>query len=127
MMRRILLSAACLIAVPAWAQDVAPAPSKSGADDSAFELGKIVVTGYRSVDAAIESDRVGQEAIYRFDRRTLDDTASLIPGVVASNSGGHATSGCCSCAGSTGSRCRCPSTASASTCPPTTGSIMGAS
>ena len=87
-MRRILLSAACLIAVPAWAQDVAPAPSKSGADDSAFELGKIVVTGYRSVDAAIESDRVGQEAIYHFDRRTLDDTASLIPGVVASNSGG---------------------------------------
>ena len=89
-MRRFLLCAASLIAAPVWAQDGTPVPSESGAaaDDGAFELGKIVVTGYRSVDAAVEGDRVGQEAIYRFDRRTLDDAANLIPGVVASNSGG---------------------------------------
>ncbi|KTE38050.1 MULTISPECIES: TonB-dependent receptor plug domain-containing protein [unclassified Sphingopyxis] len=86
-MRRFLLSAVSLIAAPVWAQD-APPPAASEAEDGAFELGKIVVTGYRSVDAAIEGDRVGQEAIYRFDRRTLDDAANLIPGVVAGNSGG---------------------------------------
>jgi len=86
-MRRFLLCAVSLIAVPVWAQD-APPPAASEAGDGTFELGKIVVTGYRSVDAAIESDRVGQEAIYRFDRRTLDEAANLIPGVVAGNSGG---------------------------------------
>ena len=67
---------------PALAQaDAAPV-------DGTFGLGQIIVTGKRAPDVAIGTDSVGQEAIYRFDRRTLDDAANLIPGVTAGNSGG---------------------------------------
>ena len=58
------------------------------ADDTAFGLGQIVVTGRPPEGVMIGSDTVGQEAIYDFNRLSLDDAASLIPGVTSGNSGG---------------------------------------
>ncbi|MGI4878985.1 MAG: TonB-dependent receptor plug domain-containing protein [Janthinobacterium lividum] len=60
----------------------------AAADDTAFGLGQIVVTGRRPEGVLIGGDTVGQEAIYDFNRLTLDDAASLIPGVTSENSGG---------------------------------------
>lgn len=81
---RHLLRAASLLALasPAMAQE-RPAPG-----DDAFALGQIIVTGRRDPGVRIGQDSVGQEALYTFDRRTLDDAANLIPGVTAGNSGG---------------------------------------
>lgn len=89
---RHLLCAASLIALatPALAQE-RPAPDTSderAAADGTFGLGQIVVTGRGEAGVAIGADTVGQEAIYAFDRRTLDDAANLVPGVTAGNSGG---------------------------------------
>ncbi|MBB5685629.1 TonB-dependent receptor plug domain-containing protein [Sphingobium boeckii] len=67
----------------AHAQGIAPA-----SDDQGFSLGQIIVTAPPSADTPITSEGVSSEAIYRFNRNTLDEAASLIPGVVAANSGG---------------------------------------
>ncbi len=70
---------------PALAQERGDA----GADgDNSFALGQIVVTGTGVKGPAIGAESVGQEAIYAFDRRTLDDAGNLILGVTAGNSGG---------------------------------------
>lgn len=55
---------------------------------STFTLGQIVVTGTPPEGIAISSETLSSEAIYVFNRDTLDDAAKLIPGVTASNSGG---------------------------------------
>jgi iron complex outermembrane receptor protein len=64
---------------PAFAQE---------APDTSFDLGQIIVQGDVASDAVVGSSSVGQEAIETFNRTTLDDAASLLPGVSASNSGG---------------------------------------
>lgn len=80
-MRAVLLVSTLLAAAsPAWAQDEA---------DTRFQLGQIIVTGRQPDNGpAIGDDRVGQAAIEKFNRNTLDDAANLIPGVTAGNSGG---------------------------------------
>lgn len=100
---RLLLATTALVALApmlstgaARAQEAVPAPDASTdvviADarvyDPVFELGQIIVTGRRERDVAIGSDTIGQEAIYTFGRRSLDEAASLIPGVTAASSGG---------------------------------------
>lgn len=78
------------LASPAFAQERS-AGGDAGAqaqNDGRFGLGEIIVTGRRPEGVAIGADTVGQEAMYTFDRRTLDDAANLIPGVTAGNSGG---------------------------------------
>lgn len=71
-------------ASPALAQtDSAPA-----ADDGTFALGQITVTAPKPQGIQIGSDTLTSEAIYAFNRTSLDDAANLIPGVVAGNSGG---------------------------------------
>ena len=89
-MRHLLAVAGVLaLATPAAAQDHdALTDGTAARDDGAFGLGQIIVTGRRAPGVAIAQDSVGQEAIYTFDRRTLDDAANLIPGVTAGNSGG---------------------------------------
>lgn len=57
-------------------------------DSSAFTLGQIIVTARPAQGTAISGATVNSEAIYAFNRNSLDDAANLIPGVVASNSGG---------------------------------------
>lgn len=65
----------------AQAQDRAP-------ENGAFTLGQIVVTAERPEGVQIGGETVGQEAIYTFNRNTLDEAASLIPGVSAAATGG---------------------------------------
>ncbi|PZU45345.1 MAG: TonB-dependent receptor [Sphingomonas sp.] len=55
---------------------------------SSFDLGTITVTGTRPDGLSIGSGALTSEAILAFERPTLDDAASLIPGVTAGNSGG---------------------------------------
>lgn len=84
-MRRSALlaaTAAVCLAMPAWSQDAAPAPSAN------FGLGEIVVTAPRTEGVSIGSASLSSEAIYAFNRNTLDDAANLIPGVSSANSGG---------------------------------------
>lgn len=79
---RFQLAATCALAAlstPAFAQ-AEPNPS--------FDLGQIVVKGELPQAPTVGASSVGKEAIETFNRNTLDDAASLIPGVSASNSGG---------------------------------------
>ncbi len=69
-----------LAALPAAAADTAP--------DSAFALGQIIVTAPEGGDIAISSSKLSSEAIYTFNRSTLDEAVNLMPGVTSSNSGG---------------------------------------
>ncbi|MDX3884639.1 MAG: TonB-dependent receptor [Sphingomonas sp.] len=70
---------------PAFAQAItAPVEER----DSSFALGQIVVTGQRPEGVSIGIDTIGSQAMATFNRNTLDDAATLIPGVVAGNSGG---------------------------------------
>jgi len=75
-----LVSACAIVCLPAaaWSQEA----------DTAFGLGQIIVRAPADEDTTIGSETVGQEAIEAFNRNTLDDAASLLPGVSASNSGG---------------------------------------
>ncbi|MET0364166.1 MAG: TonB-dependent receptor [Sphingobium sp.] len=77
-------TASFILATPALAQ-TAPANSK----DDSFTLGQITVVGPRSDDdLSIGNAALSAEAMYSFNRQTLDDAVNLIPGVTASNSGG---------------------------------------
>jgi iron complex outermembrane receptor protein len=81
---------AICLAAPAYAQDseeqAAPAADNGG--EGAFKLGQITVTGQRPEGIEIGGGTLTAEAIYAFNRNSLDDAANLMPGVVASNSGG---------------------------------------
>jgi iron complex outermembrane recepter protein len=61
----------------------APAPG-----DGVFALGQITVTAPKPEGVEIGSETLTSEAIYAFNRTTLDEAVNLIPGVVAGNSGG---------------------------------------
>ncbi|MFD0849520.1 TonB-dependent receptor, partial [Sphingosinicella xenopeptidilytica] len=58
--------------LPAAAADVEP--------DSAFTLGQIIVTAPEQEGIAIASSTLSSEAIYTFNRNTLDEAVSLMPG-----------------------------------------------
>lgn len=79
---RLQLAAACAISALS-----APALAQTGQDGS-FDLGQIVVKGELPQAPTVGASSVGRQAIEAFNRNTLDDAASLIPGVTASNSGG---------------------------------------
>ncbi len=68
----------------------APAAAQTGAQntDNSFELGQIVVTAERPTGIGIGNQELNAMAIWAFNRPTLDDAVNLMPGVVASNSGG---------------------------------------
>jgi iron complex outermembrane receptor protein len=81
-------TACALILLPgvALAEEGRPIDAATGED--AFDLGQIVVQASAPKDAMVGDSSIGHAAIEAFDRNTLDDAASLIPGVSASNSGG---------------------------------------
>lgn len=56
--------------------------------DGTFTLGQIVVTAAPQQGIEISGETLTAEAIYRFNRQTLDDAVNVMPGVAASNSGG---------------------------------------
>jgi len=76
----------------ATAAGMATAPAHAGAADdgagNAFSLGQIIVTGSRLPGVEIGGSTLTSEAIYAFNRTTLDEAANLIPGVSSGNSGG---------------------------------------
>ena len=78
---------ACAAFTPALAQESqARSPAEGGGE--AFTLGQIVVRGQRPEGIDIGAETLTADAIYAFNRNSLDEAANLIPGVVASNSGG---------------------------------------
>jgi len=91
-MRHIMHFAATLamvLAAPAYAQtDEAQPAEDNGADTGTFTLGQIVVTARPPEGLEIGGETLKADAIYTFNRNTLDDAANLIPGVAAGNSGG---------------------------------------
>jgi iron complex outermembrane receptor protein len=84
-MRAHLLAAAAAIgfAQPALAQSAATTTPSSN-----FGLGEIIVTAPRAEGVAVGSATLSSDAIYAFNRTTLDDAVNLLPGVSAANSGG---------------------------------------
>lgn len=74
------LAASLVVGGAAQAESIAP--------DAVFELGRITVYGERTGGLSIAADSVSSEALYRFNRESLDDAVAILPGVAASNSGG---------------------------------------
>ncbi len=56
--------------------------------DDAFTLGQIIVTAPRYEGVAIGESTLSSEAIYTFNRNTLDEAVNLMPGVSSANTGG---------------------------------------
>ncbi|MFM2371442.1 MAG: hypothetical protein RIS85_1164 [Pseudomonadota bacterium] len=81
-----LLAVASCLALPAaaWADEA----DSTGNTGSAFTLGQIVVTATPPEGIEVSGETLTAEAIYAFNRQTLDDAVNVMPGVVASNSGG---------------------------------------
>ncbi len=88
MMRRltILAMTTALAATQAHAQN--PDATTAPQGDSAFTLGQIIVTAPRVEGIAIGQTTLSSDAIYAFNRNTLDEAVNLMPGVSSSNSGG---------------------------------------
>ncbi|ARR55674.1 TonB-dependent receptor [Rhizorhabdus wittichii DC-6] len=82
-LKTILLATAAVAAM-------APAHAETAGDsaDNAFSLGQIIVTGVRPAGVEVGGSTLTSEAIYAFNRPTLDEAANLIPGVASGNSGG---------------------------------------
>ena len=76
-------NAACAAILLLWPSALWAQQASSG-----FDLGTITVTGTRPDGLSIGSGTLTSDAILAFERPTLDDAASLIPGVTAGNSGG---------------------------------------
>ena len=75
--------------IPVLAVVFSAAPLAAQPVDGAFTLGQILVTAERpSQGLGLGSETLGAEALYALNRVTLDDAVNLMPGVVASNSGG---------------------------------------
>ncbi|AYO77527.1 TonB-dependent receptor plug domain-containing protein [Sphingobium yanoikuyae] len=83
-MMRILLASACCWTATAQAQG---APDAAG-DSDRFSLGQIIVTAPRTSGIEIDGSTLSSDAIYSFNRTSLDDAVNLMPGVSAGNSGG---------------------------------------
>jgi iron complex outermembrane receptor protein len=79
-----LVAGAGLIAMPSFAQ----AADAGDAPGGAFTLGQIIVTAPRADDVTINGAALSADAIYTFNRNSLDDAVNLMPGVSSSNSGG---------------------------------------
>ena len=78
----LLATAALFALTPAHAE------TADARTDGAFGLGQIIVTAQRLQGAEIGGSTLSSDAIYTFNRATLDEAANLIPGVSSGNSGG---------------------------------------
>lgn len=70
------------VSTPALAE-TAPAEG-----DSSFTLGQIIVIAPVTEGITVSGATLSSDAIYTFNRNTLDEAVNLMPGVAASNSGG---------------------------------------
>jgi iron complex outermembrane receptor protein len=80
-------TAASLLLAGAALPSVAQAEEAADSPDSTFRLGEIVVAAPRQPDVEITSNSLSAEAIYLFQRDSLDQAAQLIPGVTAGITG----------------------------------------
>jgi iron complex outermembrane recepter protein len=83
----IMLAMSTALAAAAQA-NAQTADNTAPADDNAFTLGQIIVTAPRPEGIAIGTTTLSSDAIYTFNRNTLDEAVNLMPGVSSSNSGG---------------------------------------
>ncbi|MGE0665614.1 MAG: TonB-dependent receptor plug domain-containing protein [Sphingomonadales bacterium] len=83
-MKLVAIAAAALTSASAL-----PALAEQQAASNAFGLGQIIVTAPQFEDVPISTTTLSSEAIYTFNRNSLDEAASLIPGVSASSTGGQ--------------------------------------
>jgi iron complex outermembrane receptor protein len=81
-------SAATLALIASSGPVLAQSGEAATSGDGTFTLGQITVTGQRPDGIQIGGDTLTSDAIYTFDRTSLDEAANLIPGVTAGNSGG---------------------------------------
>jgi iron complex outermembrane receptor protein len=79
-----LLGASSMLALgaPSFAADVEAKAAEP------FALGQIVVTAPKAEGVAIDTATLSAEAIYAFNRPTLDQALNLMPGVSSANTGG---------------------------------------
>jgi iron complex outermembrane receptor protein len=82
-----MLAAATAIGAGARTEAQAAGPAMP-ADDNAFTLGQIIVAAPSAQGIATGGTTLSSEAIYIFNRNTLDEAVNLMPGVSSSNSGG---------------------------------------
>jgi iron complex outermembrane receptor protein len=75
-------SSVLALAAPAFAAEA------GGRAVEPFALGQIVVTAPRVSGVAIDTSTLSSEAIYAFNRPTLDQALNLMPGVTSANTGG---------------------------------------
>ncbi|MDR3506340.1 MAG: TonB-dependent receptor [Caulobacteraceae bacterium] len=80
-------ASALAYAAPALAADPQGLATQPPANQ-AFGLGEITVTAPKSQGVIIDATTLSSEAIYAFNRPSLDDAANLIPGVSSANTGG---------------------------------------
>lgn len=83
-----LLSTATVLLASSHAFAQSPDARATAAGDDSFGLGQIIVTAPRSEGIAIDGSTLSADAIYVFNRTTLDEAVNLMPGVSSSNSGG---------------------------------------
>lgn len=65
-----------------------PAADTADTTGSNFNLGEITITARKPDGLAVGGATLSADAIYTFDRTTLDDAANLLPGVSSANTGG---------------------------------------
>lgn len=85
---RFLTMLAMTTAIAAPQAHAQSADTVAPSTDGAFTLGQIIVTAPRPEGIAIGQTTLSSDAIYTFNRNTLDEAVNLMPGVSSSNSGG---------------------------------------
>lgn len=87
-MMRVAWNIAAVFIVAASTAHAQVAPTDKPQSDDTFTLGQITVIRTAPADVEIGATTIDAEAIYVFNRNTLDEAANLIPGVTSSNTGG---------------------------------------
>ena len=94
----IALTATAALPVSVFAQQAAAAPEQTGASESATDLDKVTVTGYRySIEQSLEQKRnanavvevITAEDVSKFPDKNVADALQRVPGVIISRSGGE--------------------------------------
>ena len=86
MRNRILTAGSLLLATTAMPA-AAQADEAASGDDATFRLGEILVVAPRRPEIEISGSTLTSDAVYTFQRDSLDQAAQLIPGVTAGTTG----------------------------------------
>lgn len=86
-MKNRAFAAGSLLLATAAIPTAARADEAASSDDAAFKLGEIVVVAPHHPDVEISGSSLSSDAVYTFQRDSLDQAAQLIPGVTAGITG----------------------------------------